>query len=523
MSLKLNSSGGGSVTLQEPVTASTLTLTLPAFSGTAATLASVTNNGVLFVNGSGQPTSGSALTFDGTTFTSGAHTLSTGNLNFGTTGQRITGEFRPAVSAESRTLFLSNGGVADTNVGVIPNGASGTSRLQVFNSVNANNAGVLTLLGSGAEHSVRAEITGTGTYLPMTFQTGGSERVRIDTAGNVGIGTSSPTARLSVTSSGGSQRRGVYVSSGDGAGTAGGVYITSATDSGGNGAAYEAVGRRSDGNGSAGFSGQLALARLRTDAALTVAGTILGRIGFGGNPSGTAPSNILYAAQIAGVTETWSSSSAMGTAIAFYTGTTGSDINSGIGDFGSERARIDSSGNLLVGTPNPVSGSSTFLVNSAKSALTLANGATADSTVLLSCIKAGATNNTSQRYIGFGYNGGANGNGGIAGNGDSQATFITLSDERLKENIENLPTQLANIMALRPVEFDYKATGGHQIGFIAQEVQTVYPDLVADGDDGYLTLAGFDKNTARLIKAIQEQQAMIAQLQADIASLKGTA
>jgi len=41
MSLKLNSSGGGSVTLQEPVTASTLTLTLPAFSGTAATLASV--------------------------------------------------------------------------------------------------------------------------------------------------------------------------------------------------------------------------------------------------------------------------------------------------------------------------------------------------------------------------------------------------------------------------------------------------------------------------------------------------
>lgn len=72
MSLKLNSSGGGSVTLQEPVTASTLTLNLPAFSGTVANLAAVTNNGVLYVNSSGQPTSGSALTFDGTNLYMGA-------------------------------------------------------------------------------------------------------------------------------------------------------------------------------------------------------------------------------------------------------------------------------------------------------------------------------------------------------------------------------------------------------------------------------------------------------------------
>ena len=187
-----------------------------------------------------------------------------------------------------------------------------------------------------------------------------------------------------------------------------------------------------------------------------------------------------------------------------------------------ERARIDSSGNLLVGTTSSFGARAAIVAAGSQPILTVANGATADSNVAIQVIKTGSTNNTSQRYIGFNYNGGGNGNGGIAGNGDSQATFITLSDERLKENITDLPSQLDNVMALRPVEFDYKATGGHQIGFIAQEVQAVYPDLVSEDDEGYLSLAGFDKNTSRLIKAIQEQQAMIVQLQADVAALKGT-
>jgi hypothetical protein len=383
MSIKLNSSGGGSVTLQEPVTANTLTLTLPAFSGTAATLASVTNNGVLFVNGSGQPTSGSALTFDGANLVLGG-------------AQRING-----TSTSGLTLTSNSGS---------------TSGFKLYNDSGTDIAYLMNYYNGS-----------------MVFGINNSEQMRLTSTG-LGIGTSSPTAKLDV-------YREMRVTQGL--------------------AEYRFRITNTDGNG-----------RLLVD----------------------------------------------GDASSLIFGTSGA----GFGATATERMRIDSSGNLLVGTPNPVSGSSTFLVNSAKSALTLANGATADSTVLLSCIKAGATNNTSQRYIGFFYNGGVNGNGAIAGNGDSQATFITLSDERLKENIENLPTQLANIMALRPVEFDYKATGGHQIGFIAQEVQTVYPDLVADGDDGYLTLAGFDKNTARLIKAIQEQQAIITQLQSDINLLKGT-
>lgn len=292
--------------------------------------------------------------------------------------------------------------------------------------------------GTAATPAIRGTDANTGMFFPaadtIAFSEGGVEAMRLTAAGNLGIGTSNPTAF-------------------------GGGFIVSETS-----------------GSSGGYSIQTSGAVVTQMAADSTAS-----VGYTGTRSNHAH--------------------------VFTTNNT-------------ERARIDSSGNLLVGTTSATSNSSTFLVNSAKHALVVANGAVADSTVLVACIKAGSTNNTSQRYIGFSYNGGGNGNGAIAGNGDSQATFITLSDARLKENIADLPSQLQNVMALRPVEFDYKATGGHQIGFIAQEVQEVYPDLVSEGDDGYLTLAGFDKNTARLIKAIQELKAMNDTLTARVAQLE---
>jgi hypothetical protein len=111
----------------------------------------------------------------------------------------------------------------------------------------------------------------------------------------------------------------------------------------------------------------------------------------------------------------------------------------------------------------------------------------------------------------------------ITANGASGRNFYcSFSDRRLKENIVDLPSQLANIMALRPVEFDYIESmgGGHQLGFIAQEVQEVYPDVVGEREDGMLTLTDMNKNDARLIKAIQEQQALITALTARITALE---
>ena len=191
---------------------------------------------------------------------------------------------------------------------------------------------------------------------------------------------------------------------------------------------------------------------------------------------------------------------------------------------GAERMRIDSSGVMMLST------------TSALGRFTVSNPSNATVGVFIQSTVAGDVGNdelrigkydnnstSSQIFARFTINNAANGSGSITGNGANSAAFGSFSDERLKENISCLPTQLDNVLALRPVEFDYKDGSGHQIGFIAQEMQAIYPDTV--GDDGteekILTITGWDKTTARLVKAIQEQQALIIQLQADVAALKG--
>ena len=251
--------------------------------------------------------------------------------------------------------FLVNGSL-NTAVGV----AAGTSLTGAsINTFIGYNAGASVTTGSnnvilGSYTGAAAPISATGSNYIVLADGAANIRQVIDSSGNTGFGTTAPSTTLSVASVGGSQKRALFISSGNGAGSAGGVYITSATPTGGNGAVYEAIGQRSDGNGSAQFSGTTALGRLRTDVAISTSGITLGRMTFGGNPTGTALSNILYSAQIAGVSDTaWSSSTAMGTALAFYTGATGIDINSVLGDAGTEAMRISSAGNLGIGNTAP--------------------------------------------------------------------------------------------------------------------------------------------------------------------------
>ena len=161
------------------------------------TLSGGTANGVLYLNGSKAVTSGSVISFDGTTFTSGAHTLSTGNLTFSGTGQRITGDFSNATVA-NRVMFQTSTASSPTRVDAIPASGTTTAEFGVFNNSDPANASRATLTITSTEARVQSTISGTGSYLPLTFLTGGSERIRLDTSGNVGIGTSTPASILDV-------------------------------------------------------------------------------------------------------------------------------------------------------------------------------------------------------------------------------------------------------------------------------------------------------------------------------------
>jgi hypothetical protein len=174
-----------------------------------------------------------------------------------------------------------------------------------------------------------------------------------------------------------------------------------------------------------------------------------------------------------------------------------------------ERMRIDTSGNFRFGQTTGNSDARTSI-----------NGGSTDSSPCIDYVKNSSTTTTAQVYARF--TAGSTGTGSITANGPAAAAFTAWSDRRLKQNITNLPSQLNNIMALRPVEFDYvESMGGvHQLGFIAQEVQEIYPDLVGEGVDGMLTLTDMNKNDARLIKAIQELKAIVDAQAVEIAALK---
>ncbi|HCN76454.1 MAG TPA: hypothetical protein DIT13_04560 [Verrucomicrobiales bacterium] len=99
-------------------------------------------------------------------------------------------------------------------------------------------------------------------------------------------------------------------------------------------------------------------------------------------------------------------------------------------------------------------------------------------------------------------------------------SWTALSDQRVKKNIVEVEGSLEKLLKLRSVSFEYidpvKHGEGKYNGFIAQEVEAVYPDWVTKGMDGMkrLTINGFESLAVQAFRELrQEKNAQISKLE----------
>ena len=178
-----------------------------------------------------------------------------------------------------------------------------------------------------------------------------------------------------------------------------------------------------------------------------------------------------------------------------------------------ERMRIDSSGNLLVGTTSQF-GSGKVCVSYDG---TVYNG------VALRTTNAALNSN----FVTF-YNSATTNCGGISQNGTTTVNYITSSDYRLKENIAPMIGALDKVVNLNPVTYIWKDTNNEVgEGFIAHELQAICPLAVsgekdAVNEDGSIKAQGIDpsKLVATLTAAIKELKAIIDTQNARIEALE---
>ncbi|MCX6163374.1 MAG: tail fiber domain-containing protein, partial [Ignavibacteriae bacterium] len=110
----------------------------------------------------------------------------------------------------------------------------------------------------------------------------------------------------------------------------------------------------------------------------------------------------------------------------------------------------------------------------------------------------------------------------LAVNGSIYATqYWQPSDIRLKHDIQPLDNTLDKIMKLRGVSFVYNNdnTGKRQIGFIAQEMEELFPEFITTDDNG-LKGVSYANVSAVLLEGIKEQQKQIDGLNARLLALE---
>ena len=366
--------------------------------------------------------------------------------------------------------------------------------------------------GSAGTPAVQGEDTNTGIFFPaadtVAVATAGTERLRVDSSGNVLIGTATSVSN---------NRLVIDQASGDGANS--GFLVQR--------------------NGAAGTSFKIDIdssdvANFRRGVTNAMSIDSSGKVGIGSTaPSAKLMSQVstftdadkvalkAYNAQSVGAYASFQNS-ATGTAFTdgFRIGIDDSEnavlqnleaTNMLFATSGTERARINSSGALLVGTTtdNPHA-TGTF-----------------GSQISVGGAVIGVNN--SHAIIAARWNGNGevirlqrdNSDVGSIDVTTTATSYNTSSDYRLKENVAPMQNALDTVAQLNPVTYTWKADGSAGQGFIAHELQAVVPDCVTGEKDavdaeGNPQYQGVDTSflVATLVKAIQELTARIAILEA---------
>lgn len=116
---------------------------------------------------------------------------------------------------------------------------------------------------------------------------------------------------------------------------------------------------------------------------------------------------------------------------------------------------------------------------------------------------------------------GSTGGSAMKWNTSTGQWFYDTSAARYKENIRDSELGLETVKALRPRQYNYIYEGTPEdVGFIAEEVDLILPFLVAKNANNECESITYDRLTSVLVKAVQELNAKVEALEARIAALE---
>jgi hypothetical protein len=218
----------------------------------------------------------------------------------------------------------------------------------------------------------------------------------------------------------------------------------------------------------------------------------------------TATNNVIAGAQSGYSITTGSSNTLLGVVAGYYltTGSNNTFVGSGQGGYGAGWLVTTGSKNTIIGGYN--GNQNSLDIRTASNNIVLSDG---DGVPYMYFKSSSGTWFFAQLASGAGTN-------ALKFNTSTGAITYDTSSARYKDNIRDSVYGLSHVMQMRSAQFEYKDDGRSDVGLIAEELQPIVPELVGTNKEGQADSVSYDRMVSVLVKAIQEQQALIVSLKA---------